>query len=117
MSFGIEEENVIDRMRMLGDAALGNTEKLKGLILAYGKVKTKGKVSMEEINMIAEKGVPIIGTLSEQLGVTKTEFFKLVSAGKIGEKEVTKAFKTMTSEGGIFFQGMQKARQPMEPRL
>lgn len=109
LSFGIEEENVIDRMRMLGDAALGNTEKLKGLILAYGKVKTKGKVSMEEINMIAEKGVPIIKTLSDQLGVTKTEFFKLVSAGKIGEKEVTKAFQTMTSEGGIFFKGMEKA--------
>jgi tape measure domain-containing protein len=113
ISFGVAEEDVIDRLRMLGDAALGNTEKLKGLILAYGKVQTKGKVSMEEINMIAERGVPIIGTLQKQLGVTEQQFFKLVSAGKIGRKEITQAFKTMTSEGGVFFKGMEKASQDL----
>ncbi len=108
LSFGVAEEDVVDRMRMLGDTAGGDAEKLKGLILAFGKVQTKGKASMEEINMIAERGIPIIGTLTQQLGVTEQEFFKLVSAGKIGRDEVTQAFRTMTSEGGMFFQGMQK---------
>lgn len=108
LSFGVAQGNVINRMRMLGDAAGGNREKLNGLILAYGKVQTKGKASMEEINMIAERGVPIIGTLTKQLGVTEQEFFKMVSAGKIGRTEITNAFKSMTSEGGIFFKGMEK---------
>lgn len=108
LSFGVAQEDVLDTMRMLGDTAGGNREKLNGLILAFGKVQTKGKVSMEEINMIAERGVPIIGTLTEQLGVTEQQFFKLVSAGKIGRKEIQQAFRTMTSEGGMFFQGMQK---------
>lgn len=108
LSFGVAQGDVINRMRMLGDAAGGNREKLNGLILAYGKVQTKGKASMEEINMIAERGVPIIGTLTKQLGVSEQEFFKLVSAGKIGRAEITNAFKSMTSEGGIFFKGMEK---------
>lgn len=108
LSFGVAEEKVIDTMRMLGDTAGGNAEKLNGLILAYGKVQTKGKASMEEINMMAERGLPIIGVLTKQLGVTEKQFFKMVSAGKIGRDEVTKAFKTMTSEGGMFFRGMQK---------
>lgn len=108
LSFGVAQEDVIQRMRMLGDASGGSSEKLKGLILAFGKVQTKGKASMEEINMIAERGVPIIGTLTKNLGVTEQEFFKLVSAGKIGRKEITDAFQTMTSEGGIFFEGMEK---------
>ncbi len=108
LSFGVAQQDVIQTMRMLGDTASGNREKLNGLILAYGKVQTKGKVSMEEINMIAERGVPIIGTLVKQLGVTEKQFFKLVSAGKIGRKEIKQAFVTMTSEGGMFFKGMEK---------
>jgi tape measure domain-containing protein len=109
LSFGVAQKDVLNTMRMLGDSAGGNQEKLNGLVLAYGKVQTKGKASMEEINMIAERGIPIIGTLTKQLGVTEKEFFKLVSAGKIGRAEITNAFKSMTSEGGIFFQGMEKA--------
>ena len=36
LSFGVAQQDVIGTMRMLGDTAGGNSEKLKGLILAYG---------------------------------------------------------------------------------
>lgn len=113
LSFGVAENDVVDAMRLLGDTAGGNAEKLNGLVLAYGKVQAKGKASMEEINMLTERGVPIISTLREQLGVTEDAFFKMVSAGKIGRDDITNAFKTMTSEGGIFYQGMLKASQTL----
>ena len=109
IGFGVPAEQAIDALRMLGDTAGGNTEKLNSLVLAYGKVQSKGKASMEEINMMAERGIPIIGVLQKQLGVTEQQFFKLVSAGKIGKKEITAAFSVMTSEGGMFFEGMKKA--------
>lgn len=109
ISFGVPANEALQTMRMLGDTAGGNAEKLKSLVLAYGKVQTKGKVSMEEIYMIAERGVPIIKTLQEQLGVTEQQFFKLVSAGKIGKEAMKTAFQTMTSEGGMFFEGMKTA--------
>lgn len=108
LSFGVAEEDVVDAMKLLGDTAGGNAEKLNGLVLAYGKVQAKGKASMEEINMLTERGVPIISTLREQLGVTEDAFFKLVSAGKISRDNITEAFRTMTSEGGMFFEGMKK---------
>ena len=108
LSFGVAENDVIDAMKLLGDTAGGNAEKLNGLVLAYGKVQAKGKASMEEINMLTERGVPIISTLREQLGATEDEFFKLVSAGKISRDDITEAFRTMTSEGGMFFEGMKK---------
>ena len=43
LSFGVAQKDVLRIMRMLGDTSGGNTEKLNGLILAYGKVATKGK--------------------------------------------------------------------------
>jgi tape measure domain-containing protein len=111
LSFGVAEENVIDVMRMLGDTAGGNVEKLNTLVLAYGKVQTKGKASLEELNMMAERGLPIFDILSQQLGVTREEFFKMVSAGKVTADDVTQAFRTLTSEGGMFFQGMEMQSQ------
>lgn len=110
LAFGVAEDDVIKTMRMLGDTAMGNSEKLKGLVLAYGKVQVKGKASMEELNMIAEKGIPIYTVLMKQIGVqSKEAFFKMVSSGKIGKEAITQAFQTMTSEGGIFFKGMLKS--------
>ena len=115
LAFGVAEENVLDAMRMLGDTAGGSREKLMGLVLAYGKVQVKGKASMEELNMIAEKGVPIFTTLMAQIGVgSKEAFFKMVSAGKIGKDAIKQAFRTMTSEGGIFFQGMKKSSETFQ---
>lgn len=109
ISFGVPAEQAVETLRRLGDTAGGNVNKLNGLILAYGKVQAKGKASMEEITMMAERGIPIMATLQDQLGVTEEEFFKLVSAGKIGREEISTAFQTMTSEGGMFFEGMKKA--------
>jgi len=108
LSFGVTQDKVIGTMRMLGDTAGGNAEKLNGLILAYGKVTTKGKASLEEINMMAERGLPIFKVLSEQMGVSKEKLFDLISAGKISAANITESFRTMTSEGGLFFKGMEK---------
>lgn len=108
LSFGVKSEDVLKTLKMLGDTAGGSTEKLNGLVLAYGKVVVKGKVSMEELNMLAERGLPIYEVLAKQLGVTRTQFFKMISAGKVSAADMKKAFETMTSEGGMFFEGMKK---------
>jgi len=108
LSFGVASDVVVDTMKLLGDTAGGDAEKLSGLVLAYGKVTTKGKASLEEINMMAERGIPIFDVLSKQMGTSKAELFKLISAGKVASTDITAAFQTMTSEGGMFFEGMQK---------
>jgi len=114
LSFGVSQDKVIDTMRMLGDTAGGNAEKLNGLVLAYGKVSTKGKASLEELNMMAERGLPIFDTLAEQLNVTKEEMFKMVSKGQISAENVEAAFASMTGAGGMFFEGMKKQSETLK---
>lgn len=108
LSFGVASADVVETMKLLGDTAGGDAEKLSGLVLAYGKVTTKGKASLEEINMMAERGIPIFDVLSKQMGTSKAELFKLISAGKVSAADITQSFRTMTSEGGMFFEGMKK---------
>jgi tape measure domain-containing protein len=111
LAFGVEAGDVIDTVKMLGDTSGGSFEKLNGIVLAYGKALTKGKVSSEELNQLAIKGLPIYGTLADKFGVTTGELQDMVSQGKVTSADMKIAFQTMTSSGGMFFKGMEQASQ------
>jgi len=103
-------EKTIKTIRMLGDTAGGNAQKLDSITRGFTKAMLKGKVDMESLNMIAEAGVPIFTELADSMGkkVNKS-FFKMISAGRVTTKDLIKAFEKMTSEGGKFFNGMEIA--------
>jgi len=103
-------ERTIKTMRMLGDTAGGNAQKLDSITRGFTKASLKGKVDLESLNMIAEAGVPIFQELATSLGTTVgPKFFKNISAGKVKVEDLTKTFENMTSEGGVFFKGMEIA--------
>lgn len=101
---------IIKVVRMLGDTAGGNAEKLNSITLGFSKAMLKGKVDLESLNIIGEAGVPIFTELAESMGRKVTPaFFKMISSGRITTKQLTAAFTKMTSKGGIFFKGMEIA--------
>ena len=103
-AMGFEAEELTERMRMLGDITAGvGTEKMPQLVLAFGQVKTAGKLTGQELRQFNEAGVDLLGGLAENLGKTKAEIKDMVSEGKIGFKDVDTALKSMTDEGGRFF--------------
>lgn len=108
ISFGTEVADVEQQIQMLGDASLGNAQKLETLTRAFGRVQARGRASMEEVNMAMEAGLPIIDELAEQMGVTKEAVFDLISTGKVGFGEWQAAFEEMTGAGGQFEDGMVK---------
>lgn len=103
-------ERTIKTVRMLGDTAGGNAQKLDSITRGFTKAMLKGKVDMESLNMIAEAGVPIFQDLAEVMGMkTGPKFFKMISAGRVTTGQLTKAFEKLTGQGGKFYQGMEIA--------
>jgi tape measure domain-containing protein len=117
MSFGIEADNVVGTLQMLGDASLGNASKLERLTRAYGRVQAKGRASMEEINMAMEAGLPIIAELAEAMGVSERAVFDLAAQGEVSAAIFEEAFQSMTSEGGQFHDGMETLSQTFNGKL
>lgn len=110
-------EKTISTIRMLGDTAGGNAQKLDSITRGFTKAMLKGKVDMESLNMIAEAGVPIFTELADTIGVKMgPAFFKMVSAGKITTKQLEQAFQRMTGSGGRFFRGMEIASETVSGR-
>jgi tape measure domain-containing protein len=103
-------QNTIKTLRMMGDTAGGNAQKLETITRGFTKAMLKGKVDLESLNMIAEAGVPIFGELAKTMDTEVGEdFFKGISAGEIKTDDLIKTFERMTKKGGLFFKGMEIA--------
>ncbi len=102
IAFGTESKDVIDKMRMLGNAAQGDQEILNRLTLAYGKLQAKGRATLEELHMFTEAGVPILQALADTLEVTTEELFDMISQGKVSFDDVDKALRSLTTGSGRF---------------
>ena len=53
------------------------------LTRSFGKMQAAGKVTLENLNMVTEMGVPAIKILANQYGVTTEELYKMISAGDV----------------------------------
>lgn len=59
-------------------------QRLERVSYAVKNVFDKGRVQAEELNQLAEAGVPALEALSKGLGKSKSETLKLVEQGKVG---------------------------------
>ena len=102
LAFGTPVEQVMGELKMLGDVAQGDSEKLERVAMSFGKVRSRGTAHMRELNRFIMSGVPIIGQLSKNLGLTGEQLFKAVAANKVAFEDVNQAIKDLTSAGGKF---------------
>jgi tape measure domain-containing protein len=86
LAMGIAGNKVVPMLYSIGDAVAasgGDTEQMKGIALAIGQIQTKGKLSAEEMNQLAERGIPAWSILAEEMGKTPAELMKLGEQGKL----------------------------------
>lgn len=102
LAYGSSADNVVDELSMLGDVASGLQIPLGQLIYLYGTLRVQGRAYWRDIQQFQGRGVNVVEEMAKNLGVTQDQIKSLVEEGKIGFKDVEKAFQSMTSEGGKF---------------
>lgn len=71
MAMGWDPENIIDDLGIIGDAAAATgklDQGLESIVRAMSQIKTKGRLSTEELNQLAEAGIAAKAMLAEGLG-------------------------------------------------
>lgn len=118
LGFGVaDENNLVKQLRMLGDVAGGNAQSFQAATLAFAQIQGAGKANMQDINQLINARVPILLELSKMLNKTNAELRVMVERGEITGEVVAQAFKNMTSEGGMFFRGMEIASATLTGKL
>lgn len=114
---GVEATNLMDTLKMLGDTAGGNMEKMKRIANNYAQIVSIGKASMLDMRQFAYAGIPVFEKVAEQLNVSQTALRKMISDGKVTAEVIENVFKEMTSQGGLFFEATNKGAETLKARL
>lgn len=109
VAFGISAEDVVPTLRRIGDVSAGVGQSVGEVAEIYGKARVQGRLFAEDINQLTGRGIPIIGELARQFGVTEQEVRALVESGQVGFEQLERAFVTLTSAGGKFY-GLTQAQ-------
>ena len=71
LAMGWDAENIIKDMEVIGNAAAATGKLdvgLESIVRAMSQIKTKGRLSTEELNQLAEAGISAKAMLAEQMG-------------------------------------------------
>ena len=117
MAFGISADDSLKYLNMLGDIAMGDANKMDSLTLAFSQISASGRASMEDINQMIDQGFNPLTIIAEKTGESMGDLRDRVSAGGVSFEEIAGAFETATSEGGTFYQSMDKASQTTEGKI
>ncbi|KYD30047.1 hypothetical protein B4113_1080 [Geobacillus sp. B4113_201601] len=109
---GFEGEKLKETLIAVGDAVSavgGGQEELEGVSMALFQMSAKGKASAEEMNQLAERGIPAWEILSETMGKPIPELMKMSEQGKLMANQVIPAL--VKGMGERFGGAMEKQSQ------
>lgn len=98
-----DTEELMKNMKMLGDISAGSGVEMNRIVKIFVKMKNLGRLTMEELNQLAENNIISYERLGQQVGIKNTQQLrKFIEQGRAGFSDVLKIMKQMTGEGGKF---------------
>jgi tape measure domain-containing protein len=107
LASGTDVGQLNDQLKFLGDIAAVSGSSIDEIAAIFSKVQAKGKVELESLNQLAERGVPVFRALSEATGLLPSE----LGAGAVSVEQFTQVLAGMSEEGGFAFNAMQNLSQ------
>jgi len=101
---GTKISEVNEQLQFLGDIAATTGQPINEIAAIFAKVNAKGKVELENLNQLAERGIPIFKALSDATGLLPSE----LGAGAVSVEQFNATLKSFNEEGGMAEGAMQK---------
>lgn len=108
MAYGVSAEKVNDTLVRLGNIASGLSIPLNDIVYLYGTTMVQGRLYAQDVRQFTGRGIPLVKELAEKYHKTTDEINAMVSAGKVGFKDVEEVLNKMTNAGGQFYNLMEK---------
>lgn len=106
-AYNFKYSELYDWTKRLADISAATGTEVSRLSLALGHVRSEGALSGYTLRQFAMGNVPLLQTLAQQLGKTTSEIRKMTREKAITYDDVEKALRTLTDEGGIFFNAQE----------
>jgi tape measure domain-containing protein len=82
LAFGQDSSTVMDTLQSLGDIAMGDSQKLQSLTLAFAQASSSGKLMGQDLMQMVNAGFNPLLTISEKTGASMGDLKEFMSNGK-----------------------------------
>lgn len=113
IGFGSAADEVVERIRRIGEVAAATGKPLGDLTLIFGQVQAAGRLTGERLLQLEERAVPIGEALAKTLDVPRTAVRQLVSEGRVSFAQFEAAFNSLSDEGGSAFGALARQSQTL----
>lgn len=102
LSFNVAANQIMPTLRMLGEITGGDTERFKMLSLAFAQSSAAGRLMGQDLLQMINAGFNPLQEISRKTGRSLVDLKKDMEGGLISFSMVQDAFRSATSEGGLF---------------
>ncbi len=117
MSFGMSGEAAFSTLQQIGDIAMGDSQKLQSLALAFAQMSSTGKLTGQDLMQMINAGFNPLNEISKVTGKSVGVLKEEMSEGAISADMVSEAFRRATSEGGLFYGAIETASETTAGRM
>ncbi|KAA2223052.1 tape measure protein [Chryseobacterium sediminis] len=117
LAFQVPANEVLDTLTRMGNIASGLSVPISRINLVFGQVRAKGRLMGDDLRQFTEAGIPMVAELAKKFNKTTAEISDMVTEGKIGFKDVKDVLFSLTDEGGMFFNLMEKQSATLSGRI
>ncbi len=117
LAFGVSSDKLLPTLKNLGDVALGDSQKMQSLALAFGQMSSTGKLTGQDLLQMINAGFNPLNEISKMTGKSVAELKAEMADGAISADMVAEAFAHATSEGGQFYNAMENQSKTFEGRM
>lgn len=117
MSFGLSSDFAFDKLKQIGDIAMGDSSRMHSLALAFSQATSAGKLMGQDLLQMINAGFNPLRVISEKTGESMDSLRQKMSQGKISAEMLSQAFQWATEEGGRFYQGAEKAGETLSGKM
>jgi|GEM_PF-588030 len=117
MSFGMSSGFAFDKLKQIGDIAMGDSNRMSSLAQAFSNATATGKLMGDDLAKMKETGFNPLQVISDKTGESMDSLTEKMSQGKISSEMLSQALQWATQEGGQFYKGAEIASNTLEGRV
>lgn len=110
---GTQVSQVNEQLQFLGDIAATSGNSIEDIAAIFAKVNAKGKVELENLNQLAERGIPIFTALADATGLPADK----LGAGAVSVQQFNDVLKGFAEQGGFAQGAMERLSQTASGRF
>jgi tape measure domain-containing protein len=110
---GTEIGDVNQQLQFLGDIAATSGNSIEEIAAIFAKVNAKGKVELENLNQLAERGIPIFTALADATGLPADK----LGAGAVSVQQFNDVLKGFAEQGGFAQGAMERLSKTASGRF